>query len=174
MAIYRLGDAAPVIPESAYVAPEATVIGRATLGERASVWPGAVIRADDDTITVGDDTNIQDGAVLHADVDCPLRLGAGVTVGHQVMLHGCTIGENSLIGMQAIVLNNAVIGRDSLVAAGAVVTTGKAFPERSLIVGAPAKVARELSDEEVASLKKSAASYVKRAAMYRTQLQRVE
>lgn len=174
MAIYRLGDATPVIPESAYVAPEATVIGRATLGERASVWPGAVIRADDDTITVGDDTNVQDGAILHADVGCPLRLGTGVTIGHQVMLHGCTIGENSLIGMQAIVLNSAVIGRDSLVAAGAVVTTGKVFPARSLIVGAPAKVARQLTDEEVASLPKSAASYVNRAILYKTQLQRVD
>ena len=135
MAIYRLGDATPAIPESAYVAAEATVVGRVTLGERASLWPGVVIRGDDDTITIGD---------------------------------------NSLIGMQAIVLNKAVIGRDSLVAAGAVVTTGKVFPDRSMIVGTPAKVLRELTDDEVASLKKSAASYVKRAAMYKTQLKRVD
>lgn len=174
MAIYRLGDATPVIPESAYVAAEATVVGRVTLGERASLWPGVVIRGDDDTITIGDDANVQDGTVLHADVGCPLLIGNGVTVGHQAMLHGCTIGENSLIGMQAIVLNKAVIGRDSLVAAGAVVTTGKVFPDRSMIVGTPAKVLRELTDDEVASLKKSAASYVKRAAMYKAQLKLVK
>ena len=174
MAIYRLGDATPVIPESAYVATEATVVGRVMLGERSSLWPGVVIRGDDDTITIGDDTNVQDGTVLHADLDCPLRLGVGVTVGHQAMLHGCTIGDNSLIGMQAIVLNRAVIGRDSLVAAGAVVTSGKVFPDRSMIVGTPAKVLRELTDDEVASLRKSAASYVKRAATYKSQLQRVD
>jgi carbonic anhydrase/acetyltransferase-like protein (isoleucine patch superfamily) len=173
MAIYRLGDRTPHIPASAYVAPEATIIGSVRLGERASVWPGAVLRADGDTITVGDETNIQDGAVLHVDPGCPLVLGTRVTVGHQATLHGCTIGDGSLVGLQAVILNRAAIGRECLVAAGAVVTEGKAFPDRSLIVGAPAKVLRALADADVAMLSTGADVYVQRGASYRELLQRI-
>lgn len=174
MAIYRLGDRAPQIPASAWVAPEATLIGNVRLGERASVWPGAVLRGDGDTITVGDETNIQDGAVLHVDPGCPLTLGARVTVGHQATVHGCTIGDGTLVGLQAVILNRAVIGRDCLVAAGAVVTEGKSFPDRSLIVGAPARALRELTDADVAMLQSASDAYVRRGALYREQLQRLD
>lgn len=174
MAIYRLGDASPTIPSSAYVAPGATVIGRVTLGERASVWPGAVVRADDETITIGDNTNIQDGAVLHVDPGCPMTLGANVVVGHQATLHGCTIGEGSLVGMQAIVCNRAVIGRECLIGAGALVTEGKVFPDRSLIVGAPARVQRQVTDADVANMRSGAKTYVRRSTEYRTTLTRID
>src|SRR3546814_54380 len=135
--------------------------------------PGAVIRADNEPIVVGQGSNIQEGAVLHVDPGCPLTIGQDVTVGHQAMLHGCTIHDGALVGIQAVVLNNAVIGKNCLVGAGAVVTEGKSFPERSLILGAPAKVVRTLSDEEVANLQKSAQSYAERAAHYKTDLQAV-
>jgi carbonic anhydrase/acetyltransferase-like protein (isoleucine patch superfamily) len=173
MAIYQLGDDAPRIPASAYVAPEAIVIGRVTLGERASVWPGAVLRADDDTIVIGDDTNIQDGAVLHVDPGCPMVVGANVTIGHQAMLHGCTIGDGALIGIGALVYNKAVIGRESVVGAGAIVTEGKTFPERSLIVGMPAKLMRQLDDAALEGLRANIDAYVKRGATYRAQLKRI-
>lgn len=174
MAIYRLGDRIPVIAESAYVAPGATVIGSVTLAARASVWFGAVLRADGDTMTIGEGTNVQDGAVLHVDPGCPLHIGAGVTVGHQAMLHGCTVGEGSLIGLHAVVLNRATIGRDCLVAAGALVTEGKTIPDRSLVVGAPAKVVRQLTDDDIAMLRVGADTYVRRASEYRDHLQRID
>lgn len=173
MSCYRLGHRAPTVHESAFVAPEATIIGLATLHEQSSVWPGAVIRADNEPIVIGQGSNVQDGAVLHTDPGCPLTVGAGVTIGHQAMLHGCTIGEGSLIGIQAIILNKAVIGPYSLVGAGAVVTEGKEFPERSLILGAPAKVVRSLTDEEVARLQHNTQVYIDRAQEYKTQLQPV-
>ena len=138
MALYRLGDDVPQIASNAFVAPEATLIGKVTLAERASVWFGAVIRADNEPIRIGEASNIQEGAVLHADPGFPLEIAANVTVGHQAMLHGCTIGEGSLIGIQAVVLNGAVIGKGCLVGAGAIVTERKVFPDRSLIPGAPA------------------------------------
>ncbi len=170
MTIYRLGDHTPSIPTTAYVAPQAMVIGRVTLGEHVSVWPGAVLRADDDTIRIGDNTNIQDGAVLHVDPDRPMTIGANVTIGHQAMLHGCTIGDGSLVGIQAIVYNRAVIGRDCLIGAGAVITEGKQFPDRSLIVGAPAKLLRTLTDDEIAGLRVNIEAYVRRGEFYRTKL----
>jgi carbonic anhydrase/acetyltransferase-like protein (isoleucine patch superfamily) len=169
----RFGAAVPRIPASAYVAPDATLIGDVTLGEAVSVWPGTVIRADNDAIRIGDNTNIQDGAVLHVDPGCPMSVGANVTVGHQAMLHGCTIGDGTLVGIQAIVLNNAVIGRDSLIAAGAIVTEGKRFPDRSLILGAPAKVHRQLTDADVAELRRNIDGYVQRGKAYRTELERI-
>ena len=174
MAIYRLGDATPRIPASAYVAPGATVIGRVTLGERASVWPGAVIRGDDDTIRVGDDTNVQDGAVLHVDPGIPMSIGKDVTIGHQAMLHGCTIGDGTLVGIQAIVYNKAVIGHDCLVAAGAVIPEGKVFPDRSLVVGVPAKALRTLRDDELAAMRVNVDAYVKRGDWYRNDLQLID
>lgn len=171
MTCYKLGDLAPRIDDSAFIAAEATVIGRATLSANTSIWPGAVIRADNEPIVIGQGSNIQEGAVLHVDPGCPLTIGQGVTVGHQAMLHGCTVHDGALIGIQAVVLNKAVIGKNCLVGAGAVVTEGKSFPERSLILGAPAKVVRTLSDEEVANLQKSARDYAERASHYKTGLQ---
>ena len=141
---YRYRGHEPVIPASAFVADTASVIGRVFLGEDTSVWPGAVIRADSEPIAIGDGSNVQDNAVLHVDPGVPMTIGRRVTVGHQVMLHGCTIGDGSLIGIQAIVLNHAVIGQYCLVAAGAIITERKTYPDRSLIMGAPAKVVREL------------------------------
>jgi carbonic anhydrase/acetyltransferase-like protein (isoleucine patch superfamily) len=173
MAIYQLGADVPVIPTSAYVAAEATVIGRVRLGERSSVWPGAVIRGDDAEIEIGDDTNIQDGAVLHVDPGVPLSVGREVTVGHLAMLHGCTIGDGALIGIGAIVYNKAVIGRHCLVGAGAMVGEGKSFPDRSLIVGAPARLLRTMSDEDVAALRWNVDAYVARGADYRARLKRI-
>ncbi len=172
--IYRLDKLVPRIPASAFVAAEAVLIGDVRLGERVSIWPGVVIRADNDSIVVGDDSNVQDGAVLHADPGFPLWIGDGVTVGHQAMLHGCTIGDGSLIGIQALVMNDAVIGRESLLGAGALVTEGKSFPERSLLLGAPARVKRQLTEAEIDSLRDAANSYVQRAALYRRSLEAIE
>jgi carbonic anhydrase/acetyltransferase-like protein (isoleucine patch superfamily) len=173
VAMYKLGDYAPTIHESVFVADTATIIGQVTLEENASVWFGASLRGDNEPIRVGARSNIQEGAVLHADPGYPLHIEADVTVGHQAMLHGCTIREGALIGIQAIVLNGAVIGRNCLVGAGAVVTEGKTFPDRSLILGTPAKVVRELTDEEVAGLARNAAGYVKRRATFKAQLVRI-
>jgi len=133
-----------------------------------------VIRADSEPITIGDGSNVQDNAVLHVDPGVPMTIGRRVTIGHQVMLHGCTIGDGTLVGIQAIVLNNAVIGESSLVAAGAIVTERKTFPPRSLIMGAPAKVVRELSDDDVAMLERGADTYIKRRALYLTELTRLD
>jgi carbonic anhydrase/acetyltransferase-like protein (isoleucine patch superfamily) len=168
MALYRIGNDEPVVPTSAYVAREATVIGKVTLGAFASVWPGAVIRGDDEPIHVGERTNVQDGAVLHTDPGCPLFVGDNVTVGHQAVLHGCTIGAGSLIGIQAVVYNRAVIGKDCLIGAGALVTEGKVFPDRSLIVGVPAKLVRALTDDDIAAMHANTDTYVQRMDKYRT------
>ncbi|MFT3720321.1 gamma carbonic anhydrase family protein [Pseudorhodoferax sp.] len=173
MAVYRLNDLEPHLGAGAYVAEDATVIGAVTIGTGGSVWPQSVLRADNEPITIGEASNIQDGAVLHTDPGFPLRIGNQVSVGHQAMLHGCSIGDGSLIGIQAVVLNGAVIGRNCLVAAGAVVLGGKEFPDNSLIVGAPAKLARQLSDAEVAGLRGNAADYAQRAAYYQSALQRL-
>ena len=159
MALYRIGDLAPTIHETAYVAEGATIIGQVILEAGASVWPGAVLRGDNAPIVIGVDSNVQDGAVLHVDPGCPVTLGRGVTIGHQVMLHGCTIHDGCLIGIQSVILNNAVIGEKCLVGAGALVTEGKEFPPRSLIIGAPAKLARELTDEQADGLARNANSY---------------
>ena len=167
MPIYRLGAHEPVIPASAFVAPDAVLIGRVTLGENASVWPGAVIRGDDEPIDIGAGTNIQDGAVLHTDPGCPLVVGSNVTIGHQAMLHGCTIGEGSLIGIQVVVYNKAVIGRDCLIGLGSIVTEGKVFAARSLIVGVPGKRIRELTDADVAFMYANTKAYVDRRERYR-------
>lgn len=173
MSCYSLGDKHPTIHSTAYIAPGATVIGLAILEENSSVWPGAVLRGDNDPITVGARSNVQDGSVLHTDVGCPLTIGKNVTIGHQVMLHGCTIGDGSLIGIQAVVLNNAVIGKNCLVGAGAVVTEGKVFPDGSLILGAPAKVVRQLTDAEISGLQGNAQSYVDKAQEFKQLLKPV-
>jgi len=174
MAIYRYDGHTPVIGPDVYVAEAATVLGRVSLGARANVWFGAVIRGDNDHIAIGDGCNVQDGAILHVDPGFPIKLGDNVSVGHQAMLHGCTIGNRTLIGIQAVVMNKAVIGEDCLVGAGALVTEGKQFPPRSLILGSPAKVARELTAAELALLKHAAESYMTRAVKYRNSLQRIE
>ena len=170
MALYSIGGQGPHVAASAFVAPGASLIGHVELGERASVWFGAVIRGDNAPIRIGDGSNIQEDAVLHADPGFPLDIAANVTVGHQAMLHGCLIGEGTLIGIQAVVLNGAVIGKNCLVGAGAIVTEKKVFPDRSLIFGAPAKVVRQLTDEDVARLQDSAANYAQRASTYGAEL----
>jgi len=174
MALYRIGDDAPTLGENAWVADSATVVGRVALAADASVWYGAVLRGDNEWITIGERSNVQDGSVLHTDMGSPLTLGADVTIGHQVMLHGCTVGDNSLIGIQSVVMNGAKIGRNSIVGAGSLVTEGKEFPDNSLIVGSPAKAIRTLSDAQVAGLKASAASYVANAARHRDTVVRVD
>jgi len=171
MTCYRLGDKTPAIDETAYVAVEAAVIGDVHLARNTSVWAGAVLRGDNEPITIGEGSNVQEGVVMHTDPGCPLTIGQGVTIGHQAMLHGCTVHDGSLIGIQAVVLNRAVIGRHCLVGAGAVVTEDKVFPERSLILGAPAKVVRSLTDEEVAGLQRSAQGYIKRRALFKSELE---
>jgi carbonic anhydrase/acetyltransferase-like protein (isoleucine patch superfamily) len=173
VAIYKLGDYAPTIDESVFVADTATIIGQVTLEENASIWFGASIRGDNEPIRVGRGCNVQESAVLHADPGYPLTIEANVTVGHQAMLHGCTIREGALVGIQAVILNGAVIGRHCLVGAGAVVTEGKSVPDRSLILGAPAKVARELTDAEVARLEEIAAGYVERREQFKARLVRI-
>ena len=173
MTIYRLDNDTPEVPASAYVAAEAVLIGKVRLGQRASVWSGAVLRGDNEPIVIGDDSNVQEGAVLHTDPGFGLEIGANVTIGHQAMLHGCKVGDGSLIGIQAVVLNGAVIGRQCLVGAGAIVTEKKVFPDRSLILGAPAKVVRQLTDEEAAKLASGASNYAQRGGRYKTALVKV-
>ena len=173
MAIYQLGDWQPEVDDSAWVADSAEVIGRVTLEADVSIWFNAVLRGDSDTLTIGAGSNIQDGSVLHADHGFPLVLGQNVTVGHQVMLHGCTVGDESLIGIGAVVLNGARIGRNCIVGAGALVTEGKEFPDGSLIVGAPAKVVRELNEAQIAGLKASATHYVNNGRRYAADLKRI-
>ena len=173
MAIYQFGELTPDIHDDVYIADTADVIGQVKLKARSSVWYQAVLRGDSDHLEVGEESNIQDGAVLHADPGYPLKIGKGVTVGHQAMLHGCTVGDGCLIGIQAVVLNGAVIGENSLVGAGAFIKEGAVFPPNSLIVGSPAKVVRELSDEAVEGLKLNAQSYVVRGQQHATTLKRI-
>ncbi len=174
MAVYQLDEAVPQLAPDAWVAPNASVIGRVRLGAQASVWYGVVIRGDNELITLGARCNVQENSVLHTDQGFPLTLGDDVTVGHQAMLHGCTVGEGSLVGIQAVVLNGATIGRHCLVGAGAVVTEGKEFPDGSLILGSPAKVVRALTPEQIERLRWSAAHYVANAARHRQALRRLD
>ena len=159
MAIYELDGVAPQVHTQAWVAPSAQVMGQVSVGAGASIWFGTVVRGDTERITVGADSNIQDASVLHADAGQPLVIGERVTVGHQAMLHGCTVGDESLIGIGAIVLNGAKIGKNCLVGAGALVTEGKEFPDGSMILGSPAKVVRQLTPEQIEGLRQSAQHY---------------
>ena len=170
MPLYSLGDLYPTFGPGAWAAPSADLIGDVQLGPRASVWFGAVIRADNTPILIGEDSNVQDGAVGHSDPGAPLTIGARVTVGHQAILHGCTIGDGALIGMGARVLNHAVIGAGCLVGAGALVTEGKTFEPGMLIVGVPARAVRPLSEDERAGLLVSAEHYTRKAADYAARL----
>ena len=173
MAIYQLDDDIPRIADTAWVADSAQVIGRVELQEGASVWFGAVLRGDNEWITIGRGSNVQDGTVMHTDMGYPLTIGAHVTIGHQAMLHGCTIGDGSLIGIQAVVLNNAKIGRNCLVGAGALVTEGKEFPDGSLIMGAPAKVVGQLTPERFERIRQGALSYAQKADRFRRGLKKI-
>lgn len=171
MPLYSLGDTHPILQgEGHFIAPTASVIGRATLGARVSVWFSAVIRADNESIELGDDVNIQDGVVLHADPGFPLKLARGVSVGHLAMVHGCTVGENTLIGINAVVLNGCVIGRNCIIGANALLPEGKVIPDNSLVVGAPGKIVRSLTDTDAANLRRIAESYASRGAAYHREL----
>jgi carbonic anhydrase/acetyltransferase-like protein (isoleucine patch superfamily) len=174
MAIYRLEQREPTLPEGFFwVAESAAVIGSVVIGEEVAIWFGAVLRGDNETITVGAGTNIQENAVLHTDDGYPLTIGENCTIGHKAMLHGCTIGANSLIGMGATVLNGAVIGRNCLIGAGALITEGKVIPDNSLVIGAPGKVVRELGADAEAMLAESARHYVENARRFSSGLERI-
>jgi len=173
MAIYQLGEHAPEIDPSAFVADTATLVGNVTLAANASVWFGATLRGDNEPIAIGENSNVQEGSVMHTDPGYPLDIGKNVTIGHQAMLHGCTVGDGSLIGIQAVVLNGARIGKGCLVGAGALVTEGKQFPDHSLILGSPAKVVRTLTQEDLLRLEATAASYVARGQLFKAQLKKI-
>lgn len=168
--IYRLGDRVPTIGEGAWVAPNAAVIGSVVLGKRASVWFNTTLRGDKDVITIGDDANVQDGSVLHTDPGLALTIGEGVTIGHLAMVHGCTVGEFSLIGIQSVILNRARIGRFCIIGANALVTEGAEIPDYSVVMGSPGKVVKTLGPADEMKLRFLAANYVDNARRYREEL----
>ncbi|MHA6345118.1 gamma carbonic anhydrase family protein [Roseivivax sp. CAU 1761] len=170
MTLYALEGIAPEVAEDAWVAPDANVIGRVVLAAESSVWFGTTIRGDNEEIRVGAGTNLQENVVCHTDIGFPLTIGAGCTIGHKVMLHGCTIGDNTLVGMGATILNGARIGANCLIGAGALVTEGKEIPDNSLVMGMPAKVVRSLDEAAIARLRKSAENYRRNAARFRAGL----
>lgn len=176
MAVYALDGKRPILPtlDRVFIAPDAHVIGDIALHEDVGIWFGAVLRGDNERITIGERSNIQEGAMLHTDMGFPLHVGADCTIGHHAILHGCTIGEGSLIGMGATILNGARIGKHCLVGANALVTEGKEFPDYALIVGAPAKLVRTLDAEAAERLKQSAASYVVNARRFAAGLTRLD
>lgn len=173
MALYQIDEHVPTVAASAWVADSAQVMGKVELGEDASVWFGAVLRGDNELLRIGHGTNIQDGAVVHTDMGYPVTLGERVTVGHQVMLHGCTVGDESLIGIQSVLLNGAKIGRHCLVGAGSLVTSGSEFPDGSLIMGRPAKLVRPLTPEQIDDLRRSAEHYIENARRFKTGLKKL-
>lgn len=173
MAVYSLDEYVPELGNRAWVADSAQVVGNVVLASEVSVWFNAVLRGDNEPIVVGARTNIQDGAVLHTDEGVPLTIGEDVSVGHMAMLHGCTVGDGSLIGMHATILNRAVIGKHCLIGAKTLIPEGKVIPDRSLVVGTPGRIIRELSDEEVERLKAGAVHYVENAERFRTGLKKV-
>ena len=173
MAVYEVDGKTPQVDSTAWIADSAQVMGHVTLGPDASVWFGCVLRGDTESMTIGEGSNIQDMTVMHADHGLPLTIGKHVTVGHKVMLHGCTIGDESLIGIGAIVLNGARIGKNCLVGAGSLVTEGKEFPDGSMIMGTPAKVVRQLTPEQIEGLRLSAQHYIDNARMFRATLKKL-
>lgn len=171
--LYALGDRVPQVHPSCFVADNAQLMGSVVLEEDASVWFGVVMRGDNDPLVIGRESNVQDNTVIHTDAGIPVRVGRGVTVGHQCMLHGCEIGDYSLIGIGAIVLNGAKIGSHCLIGAGALITEDKVIPDRSLVLGSPGKVVRQLTDEQALVLEASAAHYVDNAKRFRRDLRRI-
>ncbi|MEY4021858.1 MAG: hypothetical protein RI960_870 [Pseudomonadota bacterium] len=174
MAIFKIGTHTPDVDASAYVTDSASVIGQVHLAANTSIWFGAALRGDNELISIGEGSNVQECAVLHTDIGYPLVVGKNVTIGHQAMLHGCTVGDGSLIGIQAVVLDGAVIGKNCLVAAGALVTSGKEFPDNSLIMGSPAKAVRELTQEQINDIQRGVTTYIERAAYFKQQLKRID
>lgn len=173
MAIYQLGDLRPTIDPSAYVFDNAILIGQVILNAKTSIWPNVCIRADNDLITIDEGSNIQEGSVLHVDQGTPLYVGKYVTVGHQAMLHGCTIGDGSLIGMQAIVLNNAQIGKNCIIGAGAIVPEGKIIPDNSLVIGV-GKIVRTVTEEDLSRIRAGTQTYIDRSELFRRELKRLD
>lgn len=163
---YRLGDAFVEAHPQSWVAPNATLVGKIRLEAGASVWFGAVLRGDNELIHIGENSNVQDGSVMHTDMGCPLTLGTGVTVGHNAMLHGCTVGDYSLVGINAVILNGAKIGKYCIIGANTLIAEGKEIPDGSLVVGSPGRVVRELTDQQKKMLEASAAHYVHNAQRY--------
>ena len=174
MAIFKIGTHTPDVDASAYVTDSASVIGNVHLAANTSIWFGAALRGDNELISIGEGSNVQECAVLHTDIGYPLVVGKNVTIGHQATLHGCTVGDGSLIGIQAVVLDGAVIGKNCLVAAGALVTSGKIFPDNSLIMGSPAKAVRELTQEQINDIQRGVTTYIERAAYFKQQLKRID
>lgn len=173
MALFQLDERVPEVHASAYVAESAELIGAVRIAEGASVWSGVTLRGDNEPISIGRNSNVQEGSVLHTDIGFPLVVGEGVTVGHQAMLHGCTVGDGALIGIKAVVLNGATIGRNCLVGAGALVTEGKEFADGQLILGSPAKAVRALSAADIERIRAGMQGYVERAQHYKRTLQRI-
>ncbi|MFA8443061.1 gamma carbonic anhydrase family protein [Yoonia sp.] len=173
MSLYALGETAPQVDATAWVAPGSHIIGDIVLAAQTSVWFGCTLRGDNERITIGAGSNVQENCVMHTDMGFPLSIGAGCTIGHKAMLHGCVIGENSLIGMGATVLNGAVIGKNCLIGAGALITEGKVIPDGSLVMGAPGKVVRELDAAAINGLRASALHYQENAARFRRDLRAV-
>ena len=170
MPLFQLGQDRPQVHPSVFVAPGAIVVGKVELHENSSVWFNVSLRGDNDLIVLGEGSNIQEGSVLHTDTGHPLTIGKRVTVGHQAMLHGCTIGDESLIGMQAILLNGSQVGRHCIIGAGALLTGNTVIPEGSMVLGSPAKVVRPLKHEEIEMIRQAAAGYVDRAKLFKTEL----
>mgnify|MGYP003645468445 CR=1 FL=1 len=170
MTLYTLGDAHPDLDDAAWAAPDANIIGKVTLLAGASVWFGATLRGDNEMITVGQGSNVQENCVFHTDMGFPLTIGTNCTIGHKVMLHGCTIGDNTLVGMGATILNGAVIGKNCLIGAGALITENKTIPDGSLVMGAPGKVVRQLDEAAIQRLTASALHYTENAARFRRDL----
>ena len=174
MSVYSFQSNIPNVESTAYIHDGATVIGNCNIGPGCSIWPSAVLRGDNDNITLKSNVNIQDGAVIHVDTNHPATLHDGVSVGHLAMVHGATIGENTLIGMQAIILNDAVIGKNCIIGANTVIAAGKIIPDNSLVVGTPGKIVRELTAEQVAGNKQNALNYSAKANMYKTGLVKIK
>lgn len=171
MPIYRLGDKSPQLDPTVWIAPNATVIGDVRLAANVSIWWSAVLRGDNDPITIGAGTNIQDGSILHTDDGIPITLGSHITVGHMVMLHGCSVGDGTLVGIKSVVLNGAVIGKHCLIGANTLIPEGKVIPDRSVVMGSPGKVVRELTDEQLARIARNAPHYVQNAQRYQALLE---
>ena len=174
MTLYTLGNVSPQIAADSWTAPDANIIGKVTLEAKSSVWFGATLRGDTEMIAVGAGSNIQENCVLHTDIGFPLTIGAGCTIGHKAMLHGCILGNNVLIGMGATVLNGAIIGENCLIGAGALITEGKVIPPGSLVMSVPGKVVRDLTEDQVEGLKRSALGYQANAARFATDLQVIQ